>query len=134
MMRTKPHFASAVVTATISPLVHSFLFFERLSFLNNLDGKRVDWLLHMFVLYNNSCHIKQSYTKTVDMTDNAKKLGANIKRIRALQGMSQGDLCRALALDRAYISNVENGKKNPTLSTITNIAKALNVSADELLK
>ena len=68
------------------------------------------------------------------MTDHAKKLEENIKRIRAVRGMSQGDLCRALALDRAYISNVESGKKNPTLSTITNIAKALNVSADELLK
>ena len=89
--------------------------------------------LHTFVLYNNCCHIKQSYTKTVDMTDNAKKLGENIKRIRAVRGMSQGDLCRALALDRAYISNVESGKKNPTLSTITNIAKALNVSVGELL-
>jgi transcriptional regulator with XRE-family HTH domain len=68
------------------------------------------------------------------MKDNAKKLGENIKRIRAQQGMSQGDLCRALALDRAYISNVENGKKNPTLSTITNIAEALSVSVGELLK
>ena len=68
------------------------------------------------------------------MIDNAKKLGENIKRIRAVRGMSQGDLCRALALDRAYMSNVESGKKNPTLSTITNIAKALNVSAGELLK
>lgn len=68
------------------------------------------------------------------MNDSAKKLGDNIKRIRAMQGMSQGDLCRALALGRAYISNVESGKKNPTLSTITNSAKALHASTDELLK
>ena len=68
------------------------------------------------------------------MSDTAKKLGENIKRIRADMGMSQGDLCRALELDRAYISNVESGNKNPTLSTITNIAKALGVSVDELLK
>jgi len=32
------------------------------------------------------------------------------------------------------ISNIENGRTNPTLSTITNIAKALGVSSDELLK
>ena len=68
------------------------------------------------------------------MSDTAKKLGDNIKRLRAEKGMSQGDLCRALELDRAYISNVESGNKNPTLSTITNIAKALGVSVDELLK
>ena len=48
--------------------------------------------------------------------------------------MTQGDLCRELEVDRAYMSNVESGKKNPTLSTITNIAKALGVLVNELLK
>lgn len=68
------------------------------------------------------------------MSTSAKKLGENIKRIRALKNMTQGDLCRALDLDRAYISNVENGNKNPTLATIEKIAGALDVSVDELLK
>jgi len=68
------------------------------------------------------------------MNDTAKKLGENIKRIRAEKGMSQGDLCRALELDRAYISNVENGNKNPTLATIEKIAIALGVKISELLK
>lgn len=48
--------------------------------------------------------------------------------------MTQGDLCRKLEVDRAYMSNVESGKKNPTLATIERIAKALGVSTDELLK
>lgn len=64
----------------------------------------------------------------------AKKLGANIKRIRASQKMTQGDLCRKLEVDRAYMSNVENGKKNPTLATIEKIANALGVSTNALLK
>jgi len=68
------------------------------------------------------------------MTDSAKRLGENIKRIRAEKDMSQGDLCRVLELDRAYMSNVESGKKNPTLATIEKIAGALDVSVDELLK
>ena len=68
------------------------------------------------------------------MSDTAKKLGDNIKRLRTEKGMSQGDLCRALELDRAYMSNVENGNKNPTLATIEKIAGALGVSANELLK
>lgn len=62
-----------------------------------------------------------------------KKLGENIKKIRLTKVMMQGDLCRKLEVDRAYMSNIESGK-NPTLSTIENIAKALNVSIDELLK
>lgn len=68
------------------------------------------------------------------MSNPAKKLGQNIKKIRLVKGMTQGDLCRKLELDRAYMSNIESGKKNPTLSTITNIAKALGVSVNELLK
>ena len=57
-----------------------------------------------------------------------------MKRIRLAKQMSQGDICRKLGVDRAYISNVESGNKNPTLSTITKLAKALGVSVNELLK
>ena len=72
--------------------------------------------------------------RLLNMSNPAKKLGENIRRIRLAKDMTQGDLCRKLELDRSYMSNVESGKKNPTLSTITNIAKALGVSIDELLK
>lgn len=68
------------------------------------------------------------------MNKSSKKLGENIRKIRLAKVMTQGDLCRKLEVDRAYMSNIESGKKNPTLSTIENIAKALNVSIDELLK
>ncbi|MFZ1019609.1 MAG: helix-turn-helix transcriptional regulator [Minisyncoccia bacterium] len=57
-----------------------------------------------------------------------------MKKIRLKKQMSQGDICRKLSVDRSYISNVESGNKNPTLSTITKLAKALGVSVDELLK
>ena len=62
------------------------------------------------------------------------KLGQNMKRIRTKKKMSQGDIARALGVDRGYISNIENGKKNPTLATIQKLADALKISADELLK
>ena len=62
------------------------------------------------------------------------QLGQNMKRIRAKKKMSQGDIARALAVDRGYISNIENGKKNPTIATIQKLANALGVSANELLK
>lgn len=68
------------------------------------------------------------------MSDYAKKLGENIRRIRLAKGMTQGDLCRKLEVDRGYMSNVESGKKNPTLSTINRIADALDVTVDKLLK
>ena len=62
------------------------------------------------------------------------KLGDNMKRIRTKKKMSQGDIARALEVDRGYISNIENGKKNPTIATIAKIAEALKVSPNELLK
>ena len=64
----------------------------------------------------------------------AKKFGENMKKIRLKKGMLQGDICRALDLDRAYISNIENGKQNLTISTMEKIAKALGVKVDQLLK
>ena len=55
-------------------------------------------------------------------------------QLQIAQGMTQGDLCRKLELDRAYMSNIESGKKNPTLTTIKKLADSLGVTADELLK
>jgi len=66
--------------------------------------------------------------------NSAKKLGENIKKLRLAKGLTQGDLCRKLEVDRAYMSNIESGKKNPTLSTLEKIANALGISSSELLK
>lgn len=68
------------------------------------------------------------------MDEISQKFGANLKKIRLEKKMSQGDICRALEVDRAYISNLESGKRNPTLATIKRIADALNISVDRLLK
>jgi transcriptional regulator with XRE-family HTH domain len=63
-----------------------------------------------------------------------KKLGENIKKIRTQKKMTQGDVCRALDMDRGYMSAIEGGKKNITLLQLEKLAKALGVSSDRLLK
>lgn len=63
-----------------------------------------------------------------------KKLGENLKKLRLEKKLSQGDLAKKLEVDRAYISNIENGRMNPTLSTLEKIAKALGISSSDLLK
>ena len=68
------------------------------------------------------------------MNEASKQLGKNLKRIRTEKEISQGDIARELDVSRGYISTIENGKTNPTLSTIARIAKALGVTNDELLK
>ena len=42
--------------------------------------------------------------------------------------MSQGDICRAIDMDRSYMSAIESGKKNVTLVVLEKLANALNVS------
>ena len=68
------------------------------------------------------------------MTNESSKLGKNLKRIRTAKGITQGDIVRKLGFGRGFISNIENGKANPTLSTIAKIAKAIGVSVGELMK
>ncbi|OIQ01542.1 MAG: DNA-binding protein [Candidatus Moranbacteria bacterium CG2_30_41_165] len=66
--------------------------------------------------------------------ESSKKLGGNLRKLRLKKNMSQGDLATVLSVDRAYISNIENGRMNPTLSTLGKIAGALNVPINVLIK
>ena len=68
------------------------------------------------------------------MQNESTKLGLNLKRIRNKKGISQGDIARDLGVSRGFISTIENGKTNPTLSTISKLANAINVSINDLLK
>lgn len=64
----------------------------------------------------------------------AKKLGDNLKRIRLEKDISQSEVAKALGVSRGFVSNLENGKTNPTLTTISRLANAVGVTADKLLK
>ena len=68
------------------------------------------------------------------LMSSGKKLGENLRKLRLKKKMSQGDLATALSVDRAYISNIENGRMNPTLSTLEKVAGALGISSSELLR
>ena len=62
-----------------------------------------------------------------------RKLGHSIHEYRKLRGMSQQELATSSDLDRAYISAVEHGKQNISIGAIAKLAKALNLSIEELL-
>ena len=66
--------------------------------------------------------------------EDSKKLGNNLKKIRIGKDITQSDLADVLSVDKSFVSNIENGKNNPTLSTISSLAKALGVTVDELFK
>jgi DNA-binding XRE family transcriptional regulator len=95
----------------------------------------VGGVFSLIVIYHTIVmHYNVRYTEYVNNKNPTIRLGKNMKRIREKKQMSQGDICRAINFDRAFISNIESGKGNPTLATIEKIAQALNVGSDELLK
>lgn len=68
-----------------------------------------------------------------------EKIKPNIARAmkfyREKKKMTQGDIMRATGLERAYVSRLESGGiKEPTVTTMIMIARALNVDPAEFLK
>lgn len=61
------------------------------------------------------------------MMDVRKKLGSNVQRLRREKGLSQEDLADLAGLHRTYVSGVERGVRNPTLTVIDRLARALGV-------
>jgi transcriptional regulator with XRE-family HTH domain len=58
--------------------------------------------------------------------------GEAIRDLRKQRGMSQEGLALACELDRTYISGIERGTRNPSLTNIFKIAAALQASPAEL--
>ena len=63
-----------------------------------------------------------------------KKIGQRIVELREQKGWSQSDLARACNKDRQAIEKLENGKVNPTLDTLLEIANALDISLSKLVE
>lgn len=59
------------------------------------------------------------------------ELGKRIIRLREQKGCSQSDFARACNKDRQAIEKLENGKVNPTLYTLLELAIALEISLSE---
>jgi transcriptional regulator with XRE-family HTH domain len=54
-------------------------------------------------------------------------LGGAVKCIRTLKGITQDQLATRADIHFAYLSNIENGKKAPSLEVIARLANALEV-------
>lgn len=62
-----------------------------------------------------------------------ESIGKRIKHYRMDKKMSQEDLGKAVSVNSQHISNIESGRRYPSLELIVFIANALDVSADDLL-
>jgi transcriptional regulator with XRE-family HTH domain len=68
------------------------------------------------------------------MSDISSKFGKKVKEIRLKKNMSQGDLAKILSVHPTDISGIERGVRNMALKNIERLAKALDVSIEELIK
>ena len=60
--------------------------------------------------------------------------GEVLRQVRTSRDVSQQDLALEAELDRTYISLLERGQRQPTLTTIILLARALGVDAADLVK
>ena len=66
--------------------------------------------------------------------DIRRRVGKNVQRIRKQRGWSQEGLAFECEIHRTYISGVERGVRNPTVTIVAKIAKALKVPPAALLE
>ena len=66
--------------------------------------------------------------------DMRKLVGKNVKRIREKKGLTQERLAEISGFSQQYISGLEQGRRNPTIITLYELAASLGVSHLELVR
>ncbi|MCA8938226.1 MAG: cobalamin-dependent protein [Planctomycetes bacterium] len=68
------------------------------------------------------------------LEDYLEAIGARITTLRKDKRWSQQELADSAGLDRSYVSSLERGKQNVSLSALKRVADALGVSLDGLIR
>jgi transcriptional regulator with XRE-family HTH domain len=67
------------------------------------------------------------------MPTKSKAFGRALKKIRLKKKLTQESLSLEAQLARVYISELEYGKKTPSIETVFKISKALNIKCSKLM-
>jgi transcriptional regulator with XRE-family HTH domain len=65
--------------------------------------------------------------------DIKSKLGKRIRALRTAKGWSQVEMAGLLAMNRGYLSEIETGKKDPSLTMLKTLADGLSVPLSKLV-
>lgn len=82
---------------------------------------------------SNILEILLMQTRTPEDSQALLAFGQHVTSLRKEAGISQEELSARCDLDRTYISGIERGKRNLSLTNILKIAKALNLPPKSLL-
>lgn len=64
-----------------------------------------------------------------------KKFGQKLRTLRNSRGMTLKELATQMGLQaHGYLSEVESGKKRPSIELVLKVARLFDVTTDELLK
>lgn len=63
-----------------------------------------------------------------------RKLGRTIRENRQIRGVTQLSLGLETGLSKAYVCDIEKGRRNPSFTVICRIAKAMGMDPAELLE
>jgi len=68
-----------------------------------------------------------------DTLSTCKQVGNRIKKIREKLNLTQAQIADKVGIRFEYLVRLEQGKANPSILIVQNIAKALNVKTPDLL-
>ena len=66
--------------------------------------------------------------------DIRQRVGRNVQRLRTEKGWSQEEFADEVGIHRTYVSGVERGVRNPSITMVAKLAAALGVHPADLLK
>ena len=66
--------------------------------------------------------------------DLRERVGLNVQRLRHKAGLSQEECAHRAKVHQTYLSGVERGKRNPTVTVLQRIAQALGADIEDLVK
>lgn len=61
------------------------------------------------------------------------RLAANLRRLRHEKGWSQEDYADRAGIHRTYVSDIERGARNPTITVVEKLAKPFEIKPGALL-
>lgn len=60
-------------------------------------------------------------------------LGRELRKARCAAGLTQEELAAKARVSREYVSQLENGRKSPTVQVLLRVCRAMGASASDLI-
>lgn len=80
-----------------------------------------------------ACRLIADMKRIITVMSIREKFGKRVRAERLKLEMSQEELAHEASSNRTYVSDVERGRRNPSIEIVERIAKALNVKMGDLL-